>query len=248
MEPVVHLRSAVSLLGRFPALAGVDLDVDPGEIVLLQGPNGAGKTTLLRTLAGLLPVVSGTAVVLGHDLRSDAKAVRRRVGLLGHATMLYDELTVADNVRFWARAAKARPEDADAAMVELGLDGRLRDVAVARLSAGQRRRASIAVMVARRPELWLLDEPHAGLDAATRDVVDGLVRRAADSGATVVVASHELERATALAGRSVTIVGGVIDGDPRDPSVDPSRGRPAVADRQGTVDPVDPSSEVARVP
>ena len=210
MEPVVHLRSAVSLLGRFPALAGVDLDVDRGEIVLLQGPNGAGKTTLLRTLAGLLPVVSGTAVVLGHDLVRDRRSVRRQVGLLSHSTMLYDELTVADNVRFWARAARSAPADAEAALVALGLDGRLRDVAVDRLSTGQRRRASIATMVARRPELWLLDEPHAGLDVEARDILDGLVRQAAASGATVIVASHELERAHALAGRSVAMVGGVV--------------------------------------
>lgn len=210
MEPVVHLRSAVSLLGRFPALAGVDLDVDRGDIVLLQGPNGAGKTTLLRTLAGLLPVVSGTAVVLGHDLVRDRRSVRCQVGLLSHSTMLYDELTVADNVRFWARAARSAPADAEAALVALGLDGRLRDVAVDRLSTGQRRRASIATMVARRPELWLLDEPHAGLDVEARDILDGLVRQAAASGATVIVASHELERAHALAGRSVAMVGGVL--------------------------------------
>ena len=213
MEPVVHLRSAVSLLGRFPALAGVDLDVDQGEIVLLQGPNGAGKTTLLRTLAGLLPVVSGTAVVLGHDLRRDRRSVRRQVGLLSQSTMLYDELTVADNVRFWARAARSDAADAEAALVALGLDGRLRDVAVARLSTGQRRRASIATMVARRPELWLLDEPHAGLDAEARDIVDALVRQAVTQGATVIVASHERERADALAGRAVAITGGVIESD-----------------------------------
>src|SRR3954468_7360895 len=109
MEPVVHLRAAVSLLGRFPALAGVDLDVQPGEILLVQGPNGAGKTTLLRTCAGLLPVVSGEATVLGFDLqhRADRRAVRRHVGLLGHATGLYEDLTVADNVRFWAKASGA---------------------------------------------------------------------------------------------------------------------------------------------
>ena len=71
MEPVVHLRAAVSLLGRFPALAGVDLDVEPGEVVLLRGPNGAGKTTLLRLCAGLLAVTSGRAVVLGRDLVRD---------------------------------------------------------------------------------------------------------------------------------------------------------------------------------
>src|SRR5206468_3565611 len=161
MDPVVHLRSAVSLLGRFPALAGADLDVARGEIVLLQGPNGAGKTTLLRVCAGLVPVVAGEAVVLGHDLTRDRRSVRRRVGLLAHTTFLYDDLTVAENVRFWSRAAGATAEEAEAAMNRLGLAGRLADVPVARLSAGQRRRAAVAVLVARRPELWLLDEPHA---------------------------------------------------------------------------------------
>ena len=210
MEPVIHLRSAVSLLGRFPALAGVDLDVGAGEIVLLQGPNGAGKSTLLRACAGLVPVVEGEAVVLGHDLRVDRRAVRTRVGLLAHATGLYDDLTVADNVRFWARAARADQADVDAAMARLGLDGRLRDVGVARLSAGQRRRTSLAVLLARRPELWLLDEPHAGLDQAGRDLLDDLAREAACKGATILVASHEHERAEALATRIVTIAGGVV--------------------------------------
>ena len=86
MEPVVHFRGAVSLLGRFPALAGVDLDVAAGEIVLLQGPNGAGKTTLLRVCAGLVPVTEWHGRVLGHDLTRRPPAVRRQVGLLGHAT------------------------------------------------------------------------------------------------------------------------------------------------------------------
>ncbi|MCU1353891.1 MAG: ccmA [Acidimicrobiales bacterium] len=211
MEPVIHFRGAVSLLGRFPALAGVDLDVAPGEIVLLQGPNGAGKSTLLRVCAGLVPVVSGTARVLGVDLVADNRPVRQRVGLLGHATGLYDDLTVADNVRFWARAGRTATADADAAMARLGLDGRLADVAVSRLSAGQRRRTSLAVMLARRPELWLLDEPHAALDQAGRDLVDGLIRDAVAAGATVMFASHELDRATAIAHRIVTVAGGGVD-------------------------------------
>lgn len=216
MEPVVHFRAAVSLLGRFPALAGVDLEVQRGSIVLVHGPNGAGKTTLLRTCAGLVPVVSGDATVLGHDLRDgrERRAVRRRVGLLGHATALYDDLTVSDNVRFWAKACGATPDEADAAMRALGVDGRLAGVPVAKLSAGQRRRTSIAAMVARRPELWLLDEPHAGLDHAARDVVDGLVRSAAAAGATVVIASHELERAHALATEVVHLAGGAVMGTP----------------------------------
>ncbi len=148
-----------------------------------------------------MPVVSGTAQVLGHDLRRDRRSVRRQVGLLGHATMLYDELTVADNVRFWTRAPGADPADAEAAVEALGLGGRLRHVAVARLSAGQRRRAAIAVLVARRPEIWLLDEPHAGLDQDGRDLVDGLIGEASKVGVTVLIASHELERSHALAGR-----------------------------------------------
>jgi heme ABC exporter ATP-binding subunit CcmA len=213
MEPVIHFRSAVSLLGRFPALAGVDLRVDHGEIVLLRGPNGAGKSTLLRVCSGLLPVTAGEASVLGVDLRVDRHSVRPRVGLLGHATFLYDELTVTDNVVFWARAARADLDDAHHAMERMGLGGRLRDVPVAKLSAGQRRRVAIAVLLARRPELWLLDEPHAGLDADGRDLLDALVVEAAAAGATVLMASHELERAHGLAGRVVTIAGGVITGD-----------------------------------
>jgi heme ABC exporter ATP-binding subunit CcmA len=212
---VVHLRGVVALLGRFPALAGIDLDVDQGEAVLLQGPNGAGKTTLLRLCAGLVRPESGRAVVLGHDLASERRALRRKVGLIGHTTALYDDLTVVENVHFWARAAGVPIPEADAAIERLEIEPRLRDVPVGRLSAGQRRRTSIAVMVARRPHLWLLDEPHAGLDQAGRDIVDQLVRDASRAGATVVVASHELERARSLTPRVVTVAGGAIVGDSR---------------------------------
>ena len=212
MALAVRLRSAVSLLGRFPALAGVDLDVHRGEIVLVKGPNGAGKTTLLRGCAGLVPFTAGEAEVLGHDLRKDRKAVRRRVGLLGHATFLYDDLTVADNLTFSARSAGSSPASAQAAMARLGLDGRLRGVPTGKLSAGQRRRVAVAAVVARRPDLWLLDEPHAGLDAAGRELLDDLVREAAAGGATVLLASHELDRAAALATRTVTMAGGQLTG------------------------------------
>ena len=102
---VVRLRSAVCLLGRFPALAGVDLDVAEGEIVLLSGANGAGKTTLLRLLAGLVPLYSGEATVLGHDLAHDRRGARRDLALVGHETFCYDDLTVRENLRFAARAA-----------------------------------------------------------------------------------------------------------------------------------------------
>ncbi|MBV8236995.1 MAG: heme ABC exporter ATP-binding protein CcmA [Acidimicrobiia bacterium] len=223
---VVHLHAAVSLLGRFPALAGVDLDVRAGEVVLVQGPNGAGKTTLLRACAGLVPVVDGEATVLGHDLRRDRRAVRRHVALLGHATGLYDDLTVADNLHFIARAVRrSRAESAsvpasvpvslsvDDALARLGLAGRLASVQASRLSAGQRRRVAVAGLLLRPADLWLLDEPHAGLDSDGRDRLDRLVADAAGAGKTVLIASHELDRTRSLASRVVSMAGGQVRAD-----------------------------------
>ena len=114
MAPVVHFRAAVALAGRFPALAGVDLSLDQGEVVVVVGANGAGKTSLLRACAGLLPVTSGQATVLGVDLTTDHTSVRRYVGLLGHAAPLYDDLSAAENVQFAVRALGLPVESADA--------------------------------------------------------------------------------------------------------------------------------------
>jgi heme ABC exporter ATP-binding subunit CcmA len=233
MAPAIRFHSAVALLGAFPVLAGVDLDVARGEIVLLQGPNGAGKTSLLRACAGLLAVTSGEAEVLGEDLLRDRRTVRRRLGLLGHATSLYDDLTVEDNVRFAVRAVGRDRKVVEEALDRLGLTGRLRTTAVVRLSAGQRRRTALAILLARRPELWLLDEPHAGLDAEHRDLLDGMIREAVAGGSTVVLASHEQERASALAGRAVAMAGGQVIAtaviDPIDPTAGPQKEPAGVA-------------------
>jgi len=204
---VISLQSAVCLLGRFPALAGADLEVNAGDVVLLAGPNGAGKTTLLRLCAGLLAVRSGRAVVLGHDLASDRRAVRRSVGMVGHETFAYDDLTVSENVRFATRAAGRTREDADAAIVRVGL-AELTGVAHGRLSQGQRRRLSLAIALARDPRLLLLDEPHAGLDAEGRAVVDDVMANAPTEGRTVLIASHEVDLARRFATREVAIVAG----------------------------------------
>ncbi len=207
-DVVVHLVDAVAVLGSFPALAGANLTVERGEIVLLRGPNGAGKTSLLRLCAGLLPIERGEGTVLGCDLRTQRADIRRRVGLLGHSNGLYGELTVRENVRFWGETAGASKDEIASSLERLGLAGRLADVLVQRLSAGQKRRTALACMVARRAQLWLLDEPHAGLDAAGRDDLDATLRAAAAAGATVIVASHELERAGALATRTIDVIGG----------------------------------------
>lgn len=210
MAPAIRFRDAVSLAGRFPLLAGITLEVDEGEVVHLRGPNGAGKTSLLRACAGLVPIAAGFAEVLGHDLTDDRQSLRRQVGLLGHRSFLYEELSVEDNLRFAVRAARAPLSGIEPALELLGLTGRVRRARAGALSTGQRRRVALAVLAARSPSLWLLDEPHAGLDAAGRDVVDGLVAGARARGATVLLASHELERASSLADRAVTIVGGRI--------------------------------------
>lgn len=210
MAVAVRFRAAVALVGRFPALAGVDLDVASGEILLVTGPNGAGKTSLLRACAGLLAVTGGEAHVLGHDLCRERRSVRRSLAMLGHASFLYDDLTVRDNVRFAVRAARGDLGAVDRALAQLGLDGRLRHSVVGKLSAGQRRRVAIATVVARAPRLWLLDEPHAGLDAAGRDILDATVLAAAGDGATVILASHETDRAGAIAGRVARMAGGQV--------------------------------------
>jgi len=212
---IVSLQGVVALLGRFPALAGADLEVGESEIVLVQGPNGAGKSTLLRLCAGLLRIESGRAEVLGHDLVTDRAAVRRSVGLLGHDTALYDDLTVEENLRFWARASRIDDEAVPAALDRLGVADRLRDVAVRNLSAGQRRRTALAAVVVRRPRLWLLDEPHSGLDQGGRDLIDQVILDAASAGATVLLASHELDRTLDLATRHLTVAGGTITSDER---------------------------------
>ena len=197
------------MLGRFPALAGADLDVEPGEIVLLAGANGAGKTTLLRLCAGLLPLRSGHAEVLGVDLSVDRRAIRRSLALVGHETSCYDDLTVRENVRFATRAAGREAGAADAALERLGLE-RVARVTHGRLSQGQRRRVALAIALARDPRLLLLDEPHAGLDEQGRAVLDEVVRDAPSEGRTVLLASHEVHRARPLATREVRISAGQV--------------------------------------
>ncbi|MGA9276468.1 heme ABC exporter ATP-binding protein CcmA [Ilumatobacter sp.] len=211
VTPVVELHDVVATLGQFPALSGTTMRVERGEIVLLRGPNGAGKTTLLRLCAGLLPVVRGTATILGFDLAVDRERVRPHVGLLGHQNGLYADLTVDENVRFWGATVGASRAEVDAAMERMGVSDRLASVPVRRLSAGQKRRTALAALVARRSRLWLLDEPHAGLDQSARDDLDEIVVQAARAGATVIIASHELDRAESLATRVVDLVAGQAD-------------------------------------
>src|SRR5580692_6290308 len=210
LPSAIFLHDAVALSGRFPLLAGVDLEVAVGETVLVEGPNGAGKTSLLRVCAGLVTLASGRVAVLGCDPARQRTQVRRRVGLLSHASHLYDDLTVGENVRFAVRAAGADTARIGGACERMGLTGRLLKTSASKLSAGQRRRVALAVLAARWPELWLLDEPHAGLDASARTTQNEMTGEARAAGVTVLVASHEAHQVEPLATRAVTVAGGRV--------------------------------------
>ena len=147
--------------------------------------------------------------MLDYDLAEDREGARPAIGLFGHQTFCYDDLTVRENLRFAAKAVRKPVEAADAALERVGLRAQA-GVEHARLSAGQRRRLALAVALAREPRLLLLDEPHAGLDAEGREVLDAVVRAAPANGCTVLLASHELDIGRALAGREAVVAGGRI--------------------------------------
>jgi ABC-type transport system involved in cytochrome c biogenesis ATPase subunit len=129
--------------------------------------------------------------------------------MLGHANGLYGDLTVMENVSFWGSTVGASESEIEAAVARMGLAERLAHVSARKLSAGQKRRTALACLIARRAGVWLLDEPHSGLDAVGRDELDEVLTQAAAAGATILISSHELDRGTKLADRVVTVRGGM---------------------------------------
>ncbi len=209
----ISLSDAVVALGGFPALAGVDMTVARGELVALRGGNGTGKSTLLRLCAGLAPLTRGQATVLDIELAKERARVRHLVGLMGHRNGLYGELTARENVHFVADLVGASRVDVEVALQRLGIDARVAGTRATALSAGQRRRTALAILVVRRAQLWLLDEPHAGLDAVAREELDMILRDATRSGATVVYTTHEVDRPGLATPRTITLQGGRVVSD-----------------------------------
>jgi ABC-type multidrug transport system ATPase subunit len=203
----IAFSSVVAVVDNFPVLAGVNLEVEKGEVILVQGPNGAGKTSLLRTCAGLIPIVSGRAVVLGYDLTLHRGGVRSVVGMLGHRCFLYDELTVEENLAFFMRSFKVPISKADEHLERFALVGRLRSTPVSKLSEGQRRKLQIAMVFARSPGVLLLDEPYASLDTGSRALLDQMIKKVTETGTTVLLVSHSDD---AIADRKVYVAGGQV--------------------------------------
>ena len=194
----------------FPLLSGVDLELAPSSLTVLVGANGAGKTSLLQLLAGLIGLTSGEGTVLGFDLaRDDRRLLRRHVGWLGYEGSFYDDLTVAENLTFAAKALARPLDDLSNVLARVDLEGR-RDTIAKALSAGQRRRLGLAWLLVRRPQLWLLDEPYASLDDEGRTFFDALLGEVIERGATVVVSSHDPLRSAQLVPATLTMVGGRV--------------------------------------
>lgn len=183
----------------FEAVRGVSFSVRAGELFALLGTNGAGKTSTLEMLEGLAPATSGSVRVLGHDPYRDRRLVRPRVGIMLQEGGFPPDLTVAETGRMWAGTlTSSRPVEEALEIVDLRSRA---GVAVKQLSGGERRRLDLAVAILGRPEVLFLDEPTAGLDPESRQRTWGLVGDLLTSGTTVVLTTHYLQEAEALADR-----------------------------------------------
>jgi ABC-2 type transport system ATP-binding protein len=188
----VRVRGLRVRRGGREVLRGLDFDVPAGQVTGLLGPSGCGKTTLMRALVGVQSHVTGTIEVLGQP--AGAALLRRRIGYVTQDPSVYADLTVRQNLQFFAAVLSAGRDSIDRAIEYVDL-GDHADVVVARLSGGQRSRASLAVALLGSPEVLVLDEPTVGLDPVLRRDLWALFHRLAESGVTVLVSSHVMDEA-----------------------------------------------------
>ncbi|MEO7043563.1 MAG: ABC transporter ATP-binding protein [Gemmatimonadaceae bacterium] len=194
----VTATDLVRSFGSRRAVNGVSLSLSAGDCLALFGPNGAGKTTLLRMLGGLLRPTSGQATIEGVALPGGVE-LRARVGLVSHQTMLYDALTARENVEFAARmygVADVR-QASQRVLQRLGAES-FADLRVQSLSRGMQQRVSVARAIVHEPSLLLADEPFTGLDAGGASALTRMLADLRDSGATIIIVTHNLDEALAL--------------------------------------------------
>ncbi|WP_374454617.1 ABC transporter ATP-binding protein [Nocardioides sp.] len=191
MKNVIQVRDLVVVRGEREVLPGISLDV-PAGVTGLLGPSGCGKTTLMRSIVGAQQVRSGSVEVLGEPVGS--APLRTRIGYVTQDASVYDDLTVAENLAFFARVLGVDRSGVDEAVAAVALDDH-RDQVVGKLSGGQRSRTSLAVALLGKPDLLVLDEPTVGLDPVLRRDLWELFHRIADAGAAVLVSSHVMDEA-----------------------------------------------------
>ncbi|HTE46886.1 MAG TPA: heme ABC exporter ATP-binding protein CcmA [Gemmatimonadaceae bacterium] len=215
------MSGVVRTFGRRRAVDGVDFSLNAGDCLALFGPNGAGKTTLLRMVAGLLKPTAGVVQIGGRSLRDDAPA-RGQIGLISHQSMLYSALTARENVAFAARLQGV--SDPGAATVR-ALD-RIRildraDAPVRSLSRGLQQRVSIARAIVHEPTVVLLDEPYTGLDAVGAAALTDMLRALRESGASLILVTHNVDEGLAVASDTAIMLAGRIVRRDKCASLDP---------------------------
>jgi len=205
-SPTIRAVGISRRYGGALALRDVDLTVQPGERLALTGPNGAGKTTLLRVLATALRPTTGALEIGGVDAVRQPSRARRLIGLVGHQSYLYGDLTPRENLRFYGRLYGVERMEVRISQVleDAGLEARA-DEPVRNLSRGMQQRASIARAILHEPRLLLLDEPETGLDEAAQTALGALVADWARQGRSIVLASHRLDWAQALTDRTLVL-------------------------------------------
>jgi ABC-2 type transport system ATP-binding protein len=205
-SPAISVRGLRRLYGTFVAVADVEFDVDPGEVIALLGPNGAGKTTTVEILEGYRRRDAGEVTVLGVDPARGDREWRSRLGLVLQSGSVADELTVRETIAHYA-TYYPRPRSVDAVLADVGLEDK-RDARVATLSGGQQRRLDVGLGIIGDPELLFLDEPTTGFDPEARRQFWDLIRTLRGEGTTILLTTHYLEEAEALADRVGVLVGG----------------------------------------
>ena len=196
--PAVVTRALRKEFGELVAVESLDLTIRRGEVFGLLGPNGSGKTTTIRMLCGLLVPTSGDASVVGFDIRTQSEDLRRNIGYMSQRYGLYDELTVYENIRFYASVyglrGDAREARIQALMEDLGLTPR-RDQMAGTLSGGWKQRLALACATAHEPQMLFLDEPTAGVDPAARRRFWQITYDLAKAGTTILVTTHYMDEA-----------------------------------------------------
>ncbi|MCD9142290.1 ABC transporter ATP-binding protein [Streptomyces albireticuli] len=215
-EPAVEVRGLVKRYGAKTAVDGLDLSVARGSLTAVLGPNGAGKTTTVETCEGYRRPDAGTVRVLGLDPLADSAALRPRIGVMLQSGGVYPGAHAEEMLRHTA-TLHAHPVDVDTLIERLGL-GTCGRTAYRRLSGGQQQRLALAMAVVGRPELVFLDEPTAGLDPQARHATWDLVRELRADGVTVVLTTHYMDEAEALADDVAIIDSGrvVAQGSPEE--------------------------------
>jgi len=231
--PAILVRDLRKSYGENEAVRGVDFEVARGEVFGLLGPNGAGKTTTVEILEGYRARSSGIVSVLGLDPGERSRQLREQVGIVLQSSGLYRHLTVKEVIAHWAQLYP-HPRDVDEVIALAGLDEK-RDARIRTLSGGQARRVDFALALIGDPELVFLDEPTTGFDPAARRQAWDVIRQLAELGKTILLTTHYLDEAQALADRVAIIKDGRIlaEGAPGELGAGSSHYRVAWRDEHG---------------